>query len=686
MGTATAKHRTSGHALPDVNAETYPFDVVQRLLDQTADLLVYAVPDEAHADAATLTPDDPTDYFGLNGGYGLDLKSTLHRFRSATHSPADQAVGEVVGSFRGLWLFCPDDAGWAADRHPPPALFDPFRPQRFAVQRAEFAFAGCKERLRGYGMGRTYPVDIDGRPATLAGAVGTVVEGEGRARGLEGTFVMTGAVTEELGFRGVITCRLVDPKGAIRGGRELPKWKQAAVPTHGSTFVVVRGEKRDRTVKTTYGPPPNDTQVSLVTPTVMREIEFAASAGGGRLRTGTKFGPPVGEFTATVAFDVTAPPGTTAAPVPFTTDEEYTFRDEDGNVVGTVRAAVAEGHSFGLTFPATSGQPGVRFGGVGPVLGGTGCFAGVKGMLGVNSLIGIAPHALSLVHTLHLIAPRGGHPVRAGKAGNQMRQGTRVRSREDDLYEGVVDRIREHTNVHLSWRAGFRRCGDAFALAVASAFNAHRLVGQYPTIHVSSDELAAKFQEGVQRPFGVEKFDKFDGRAKAVFRTYELASGRELGTSVLYSYWEKTRAYEDIYIQRITGSDSAYYTTHELPPCLEGNVDLLANTFRDHVGIVGWVSFYQHGRQEASSIAYEAVEAGVHQVLWISRVMTRNMRPYNDGVFRFSLEWRSEDNGKPCYDMVAMFFEIDFEQCSIKVHGDTFWKARYIEEPANNEP
>ena len=116
-------------------------------------------------------------------------------------------------------------------------------------------------------------------------------------------------------------------------------------------------------------------------------------------------GPVVAEMEADVAFNLMAPPGTAERPVPFTTNEVYTFLDADGQNAGTILAGVVEGISFDLKFPAAPGQPGVRFAGFGPITGGTGQFEGAKGMLTVNSLIGIAPHTLSLLHVLYLADP-----------------------------------------------------------------------------------------------------------------------------------------------------------------------------------------------------------------------------------------------------------------------------------------
>ena|ERR1051325_3791325 len=97
-------------SLPDVNAETYPFDFVQHLLDQTANLNLFAVPELNDPGRLSLTTDS-TDWFGINGGYGCVIRSTLHRFDSFVQTPStdelavSQAVGEAIGSLRARWLF-----------------------------------------------------------------------------------------------------------------------------------------------------------------------------------------------------------------------------------------------------------------------------------------------------------------------------------------------------------------------------------------------------------------------------------------------------------------------------------------------------------------------------------------------------------------------------------------------------
>src|SRR6476619_1154043 len=91
-------------ALPDVNAQTYPYDMVQAMLDQTANFSMFAVPVSGYDDKATLTPGNPSDWFGLHGGYGLHLMSDLHRFEVLVDARssgvrASQEVGQATGKF-----------------------------------------------------------------------------------------------------------------------------------------------------------------------------------------------------------------------------------------------------------------------------------------------------------------------------------------------------------------------------------------------------------------------------------------------------------------------------------------------------------------------------------------------------------------------------------------------------------
>jgi hypothetical protein len=666
-------------ALPDVNAQIYPFDVVQRLLDQTANFSLFAVPERHHAESATLTPNDPGDWFGLNGGYGVAVGCVLHRFESVVGAPAGgrvpvaQAIGEGVATFRSRWLFGPADLEWATGREPPPALFDPWRSQRFAALDTRFIFAGGKDGCEGYGVGRTFFVSAGGRPQTLAGAVGNLTGGFGKFHGLEGTFVLTGTLTAELGFRGVVTLRVVDPHGKLRTGREIPPLRAAHGAHPGATFIVVRGVKQDSSVHTTYGPPPDERRVSLVTPSQMRSARYSASGRGpGGLNAEMRVGAPVGRFSATVYFDLLAPPGTADRPVPFTTEELYEFLDADGRVVGTVTAGVVEGQSFGLRFPAAPEQPGVRFAGFGPVTGGTGPFAGARGMLTVNSLIGISPHALSLLHTLHLLEPGPGPPAAAPAAPKEDHLA------ENDPFRPMLRHAEEYTDRYLAWRQGMRRCADALSAIFVQTYNRVANVGDFPDLPIDPAQLSGILRAEI-KPFDEETFNRYGGPAKGTFRIYDFATGKEVGSSVLYSYWDPKNLFvHGRYMKKISGADAGYFNPRQLPDLAEKKVDIILNSYRPDVGVTSWVEVYQHQRQQRTSFAYKLPHQ--HEILWFVRDVSLGGKPVHNDVFMASHEWKGFWQGKVAYFMVGIFFEVDFNACTARVSGDTFWRALYLEE------
>lgn len=669
-------------ALPDVNAETHPYEVVQHLLDLTANFSLCAVPDRDRSGRAGLTPGHPEDFFGINGGYGLAVASDIRRFESVVRIPetgrtvwTDQRSGELAGRFHSRWLLGPSDLGWTPKVLPPPAIFDPWASQRFAMLDTEFDFGegdGCK----GYGIGRTYPVNLQGRPMLLAGGVGNLMQGMGRFHDHEGTFVLAGRI-RELGFVGNISCRIVDNAGDLRTDREIPSLTAVQDPDPMATVLVFRGVKKDRTVRTTYGPPPGGDRVSLITPSQMRSVRYGFTSRGGRLRTGMQVGPVIAHMTAEVFFNLLAPPGTAAAPVPFTTRELYTFLDGKGQTVGTIRTGVVDGVSFDLKFPQAPKQKGVRFAGFGPIEGGTGVFEGVQGMLTVNSLIGIAPHALSLLHVLYLIDPQ--QRFRKGSSQNVPPPSA---TRQKDPFVALVKRLDEHSGQHRLWRAAFRRHSRSFGSAIADAYNRVLDIGDIPGRPIDPSRLQSIFASTVG-PFDRTTFERYQGKAKGTFRTFELVSGRIVGSSDLYSVWDpKTIRQDGRYFKRITGSEHGFYPPNRLPDLGEARVDLLVNSYREDVGVTSWVSMYQHGRQERTSIAYKL--PGRDEVLWIVKDISRDGRPIENDIFMASHEWKQVSEDRVAYPMVGIFFEVDMASGRIMIWGDQFWKALYVEEPSEH--
>src|SRR5688572_19216470 len=102
-------------SLPDLNAQTYPFDVVLHLLDQSAYFNVIAWPDPENTRSVDST-----------GNAGFEINSSLHAFESRPQPPTmssgmkvRQIFGDPVGAFRSCWLPIPDDFVAAPGREPP---------------------------------------------------------------------------------------------------------------------------------------------------------------------------------------------------------------------------------------------------------------------------------------------------------------------------------------------------------------------------------------------------------------------------------------------------------------------------------------------------------------------------------------------------------------------------------------
>ena len=676
---------TPSGSLPDVNAETYPYEMVQHLLDQTANFIMFAIPDPEHAEVATLTPDDPSDFFGINGGYGLDIRSFLHRFDSVVQPPGanmdivvEQAVGESTGTFQSRWLFGIEGLTWAPGRLPPPAIYDPWRSQRFAMVDVEFTFEDV-DSFRGYGLGRTFPLVHNGRRKLLAGAVGNLMQGSGKFRGLQGTYVMSGSIVPGLGFRGNITCRVVDPDRVLRTDSDIPCLTPIPDPDPETTFIVLRGEKKDRNVKTTYGPPTGGDQVSLITPSQMRSVQYSfTTRGRGGLHTAMRIRQVVGDMQATVFFNLLAPPGTADAPVPFTTKELYTFVGSDGRTIGTITAGVIEGESFDLKFPGAPGQAGVRFAGFGPVLGGTGVFAGVQGMLTVNSVIGIAPHALSLMHVLHILDPD--ERLRATRAAHQCiaRPAPQNKLGEMDPYSLMLRHAEDYTDKYISWRNGFRHCAEQLSRIIVNTYNSLASTGDFADLSIDPDKLKSIFQQEI-KPFDEDTFNRYSGAAKGTFRIYDLNTKKEIDETLLYSYWSpKNLRIDRRTMKKITGSYLDYLEPGSLPQLSEKRVDIILNSYREDVGVTSWVEIYQGGRQQRTSIAYKLPHR--HEILWFVKDISKDMKLLENNIFMASHEWKGTVDGRICYFMVGIFLEIDFNKCTASLAGDRFWRALYQEE------
>jgi hypothetical protein len=389
-----------GQAL-DINAETYPFAVVERLLDQAAIFNCYA----RTARCAPIVRDGRT--------IGFRLAEQWRRLSIVVSAPSAarrrfrvrNLIGEVIARAEHRWLFIPDGYHARPGVDPPPQAFDGGRPQRFVMLDSEVTVADAADRFRGFGTGRTRPA-VEGESGVLAEAIGTIAEGRGRFRGCEGTYTYCGALSSD-GFHGSVLLRVVDPRGEFIDDTESGPAPDGELLHGGETYLLLAGHKTGPDSPTRYVYSGGQiTGLDVEQEVRVLNADCRASADG-EVRCAAELGPVVGRMTARVSFKLLNPdaPGTLDAPIPFRSYNRFEFQSTDGRVVGAFDADGDEGRTFTLGFAAAPGQRALRFGGVGPLLNGRGDFDGIRGQMADNSAVGIAPHALATAYVFRVLDP-----------------------------------------------------------------------------------------------------------------------------------------------------------------------------------------------------------------------------------------------------------------------------------------
>jgi hypothetical protein len=396
--------------LPDINAETYPFEVVQRLLDQAAYFNLFSIPDTSRGEAA-ITP------AGRGSALiGMRVREILCRFSVQMDTPragrplsVANWIGDPVARFEQRWMAIPDDYRARPDRVPPPTPLDTSRPQRFVMLDARCIF-GANDGFRGFGTGTTYPVLSGGRRELLAAAVGIILEGYGRFRGHEGTYTYCGSLSADTGFRGNLMLRVMDAPGELRARDGRAGAPSGSPLEPGETYVLFRGEKRSAADRTNYRHGPGGRIIGLAVSQQLRALQVDVGVDrSAQIESRVEFGASIGRMTADINFDLLNPggAGTAVAPAPFQSLNRFAFTDREGQVVGGLVADGNEGRTFTLEFADAPGQRALRFGGFGPIVEATGGLSPATGLMTDNSVVGLAPHALATSYVLRLDDPDG---------------------------------------------------------------------------------------------------------------------------------------------------------------------------------------------------------------------------------------------------------------------------------------
>ncbi|MFY9826219.1 MAG: hypothetical protein WAM82_32945 [Thermoanaerobaculia bacterium] len=340
----------------------------------------------------------------------FEVEDELRRFAIAAAEEGGRItgrnrVGAPAAGVRFRWRFVPDDFEGDPDRlQPSPPL--PFRSevsQRIEVFDWVLSFAGTQSGFRAYGAGRTLPGAGAAPPAVGLAFVLEVLEGYGELAGLAGTVVASGSLDPQGALELGLVARLMDPAGGLLTQAPLAPLPPWAGPERGVTWLSFLGQ-----VDPSH---PVTLRLSLTQGVLgsnvfellrVAALDFAAGREG-RLRSHATRSALAGSVGAQLDFDPLA-----LSPVtPIQTRcGVFEFHDRAGRSLGSVASDMIEGRSFrthldGMLLPV------FRFGGFGPIQGGTGEFAGARGIMTMNSVISVQPRTLSNLYVLRLHDPGG---------------------------------------------------------------------------------------------------------------------------------------------------------------------------------------------------------------------------------------------------------------------------------------
>jgi hypothetical protein len=407
--------------LPDMNAETYPFNLVLHSLDEAAHFPLFSI-SELRRSTPITTPGSSSSAIGIR------INERLHRFGINLHLPTQKSgvqatnlIGEPLARFQHRWMIVPDGFRAAPFQEPPPTPLNTSCSQRFVMLDSVCTFDNHEDGFRGFGIGRTFPTTVNGQPVLMAGAIGNIMEGFGKFQGLEGTYTYCGTLSPDGGFRGSLLCRVMDPGEIFRMHHSLPDLQPLQSCESDASYVLFRGQKKNRFEKTIYTFDSSGNVDGFKLSPEMRIFNIdCAMDGRGRLYSTSSVGPVIGDFLSYVFFNVLNPgaPGNAASPIKFIDYDNFVFCDYAGRAVGSfafnggaakklgfTAGKGGEGRAFNLTLPDLPGQRALRFGGFGPIFNGKEKLEDIQGLTCHNSVVGVTPHAIAITFLARINYP-----------------------------------------------------------------------------------------------------------------------------------------------------------------------------------------------------------------------------------------------------------------------------------------
>lgn len=359
-------------------AESPSAEAVQKLVDECAGFNLFVVPGQTGRNDR-----------GTGGMTAFRGPHTLKRFDVGLQTPTERGVlssntfGETVGSLDIQWFMMPDSFVARPDCQPPETKLNPTVTQCFAMQETTFRFGQGDDGFKCFGTGRTFPTLVGDHPRVVISAIGTVMEGFGKFKDQPGNFTLCGDLGPQ-GFQGNILVRFQDLQSKLRDERVLPPIQVQPELDPEVTYFLWAGQKGAEQPGMqnhfSFGPDGQVRGMNITTQQRALNLDFAVqedfrtnSFSIGKSVVGLEIG--FGRLSVPDA----SPVGTQLNPTLFEGVAKYSFIDSEGTTVGTVLTSLIEGRRFDMPLPGVP-VPGLRFGFFGPIITGTGCFAGAKGI------------------------------------------------------------------------------------------------------------------------------------------------------------------------------------------------------------------------------------------------------------------------------------------------------------------